>query len=195
MGQSAVLRLLRVAMPLGAMLIFWNAAPAAAQLADPWQTAYTGEHATGSHVIGLWQFEQDAPGADASGNGHTAVLKGAQIAAGRFGSGLESFPGWPVNDKQHGAIVASKPELSPSGAFTLELWINPKKDLADSGRAYLIDKMYASSDDYQFTLEAPDKSGRRTMRVALGFGETSESWFSTEPLTLEPGTWQHLAFT
>ena len=194
-GRTMVLAGLRLVPACAVLLLCCGAGPAWAQLADPWQSTYSGEHATGPHVIGLWQFEKEAPGADASGNGRTAVLRESQIATGRFGGGLESFPGWPVNDKPHGATVASAAELSPSGPFTLEMWISPKESLSTVGRVYLLDKMYASSHDYQWTLEAPDGNGRRTLRVALGFGETSEHWFSAVPVELKPGTWTHLAFT
>ena len=48
---------------------------------------------------------------------------------GRFGSCLETFRGMPVEDKEHRALIENRPDLSPQGPFTLELWIKPKPEL------------------------------------------------------------------
>ena len=79
---------------------------AADDLANPWQQKYSNEAAAATHVVGLWQFNSGAELEDASGHGHTLTLEGAQtVADGKFGGGLRSFPGWPVEDKRHAAVT------------------------------------------------------------------------------------------
>lgn len=165
------------------------------QLADPWQTEYQGEQATGKHVIGLWQFNEDQPGADLSGNKHTAKIDGATIVGdGKFGGGLQSDRGFPIVDKRHAALVQDADALSPPGAFTIELWLRPGKLLADYGEAFLLDKKYVSHDDYQMILGAPSASGSRRLRMSLGFGDRSLIWYANEA-KWEADTWYHVAFT
>ncbi len=173
------------------------------RLCEPWQSAYTGDDARGSHVIALWQFARGAETEDASGNGHTLQITGATInPKGRFGPCLESFCGYPVVDKRHAAVAASHPALSPKGAFTLEMWICPKPELsAETGpdkktypQAFLLDKKYVSKDDYQFILDAADKAGLRRLVVNLGFGDGSDGYIS-QPVKYETGVWYHVAFT
>jgi hypothetical protein len=162
---------------------------------EPWETEYAGADAKGPQVIGLWQFTPGAEVDDSSGHGHRLSLEGAKVRpGGRFGSCLESFCGWPVEDKRHAAMVKSHPTLSPPGAFTLELWIQPKPELGkDYPLAFLLDKKYVAHDDYQLMLDAPDAHGRRVLHAALGFGDGSSSYYS-KPARFEPGTWYHVAF-
>ncbi len=170
--------------------------PVAGSLCEPWSAGYAGEDATGPHVIGLWQFNAGAETADASGRGHDATLQGAAIGAeGRFGGCLECFPGWPVEDKPHRAQVPNHPALSPSGAFTLEMWIRPKDQLDEKyPDSFLLDKKYVAHDDYQLILGAADKSGNRILQANLGFGADSQTYYS-QPARFEPGRWRHIAFT
>ena len=66
------------------------------QLCEPWESQYSGEDATGEHVIGLWQFNAGAETKDDSGHAHDLALQGAKgNAQGRFGGAMESAPGWP----------------------------------------------------------------------------------------------------
>ncbi len=166
----------------------------AAPLAETWQTGYAGQDATGPHVLGYWRFNPDAPLADSSGRGSALTLEGAVAASeGKRDGALESFPGWPVEDKRHAALAATKPALSPKGAFTIEMWIKPKPQLDSGLTPVLVDKKYVAHTDYQWRLTAADKGGARRMQVTLGFGDGSET-FHSEPFT--PGTeWQHVAFT
>ncbi|MDD4016498.1 MAG: hypothetical protein PHV28_01015 [Kiritimatiellae bacterium] len=162
------------------------------QLCEPWRQAYAGQDATGGHVIGLWTFAGEK---DASGKGLDAKLKGAAIAScGKFGACLESFCGYPVEDKQHAAVVAHSPVLTPKGAFTLEMWIKPKAEFAGYGEAFLADKKYVAHTDYQFTIGPADKSGLRRLNMRLGFGEDSES-YASEAAVYETNVWHHVAFT
>src|SRR3569623_1882854 len=97
-----------------------NAAAEDLRLQATWETGYVKNDASGPHVLGCWKFDGDEALKDLSGKGNDLTLHGAVIVAkGRFGGALESFPGFPVEDKQHGATTASKPKLSPKGAFTL----------------------------------------------------------------------------
>ena len=102
-----------------------------------------------------------------------------------------SFPGFPVEDKRHAALVKVKPV---TGAFTLEMWIQPKTEFKPEQRCFLLDKKYVEPADYQWQIGEAAKSGLRRMWVTLGFGAESKSIYS-EPLSFEPGVWQHVAFT
>ncbi len=173
-----------------------GAQPAAMPLCEPWSAEYAGDDATGDHVIGLWQFNASAETADASKHGHAATLQDAKIhAEGRFGSCLECFPGWPVEDKGHRAQVPNAPALSPNGAFTLEMWIKPKEQLNDTyPESFLLDKKYVAHDDYQLVLGPAAKNGERRLHANLGFGNDSQTYYS-QPARFEPGSWRHVAFT
>jgi len=171
-----------------------RAADSGPRLAEPWETAYAGDDAAGKHVIGLWKFDGTGE-KDDSGHGHALKIDGARISPdGRFGQCLESFPGFPQSDKRHAARTNVDPRLSPQGAFTLEMWIKPKPEFADSGDSMLLDKKYVAHDDYQFVLSGTDRSGSRVLRAWLGFGVDSATWYS-RPLTIQAGQWYHVAFT
>lgn len=162
------------------------------QLCEPWREAYAGASATGRQVIALWTF---ADATDASGHGHALSPQGAALTSGgRFGPCLESFRGWPDADKRHAAVIANDPSLTPRGAFTLEMWIRPKAELEGYPEAFLVDKKYVAHTDYQFTLGAADKDGRRRLNMRLGFGDDSEA-YASEPALYASNVWHHLAFT
>jgi hypothetical protein len=166
----------------------------AGPLAETWQTGYIDKDATGPHVLGYWQFAAAAPNADSSGKGHVLTFAGAvAVAEDKHDGALESFPGFPVQDKRHAAVSAAAPGLSPKGAFTLEMWIKPKPEFDAELSSVLMDKKYVAHTDYQWRLTPGDKSGARRMQVILGFGADSETFYSE---LFAPGTdWQHLAFT
>ena len=162
---------------------------------EPWMSAYTGTHSTGNHVLGHWSFDGPDAATDSGPKKLPGKLDGATVTkAGRFGSAIESFPGWPVSDTRHALLIPSHPSLSPTAAFSGEMWVQAKPDLAGSSTAYLLDKKYASHTDYQWLLQAPEMSGARRMVLNLGFGGDSES-FATEPMTFAVGEWHHVAFT
>lgn len=150
-------------------------------LQETWEAGYTKEDATGPHVLGHWSFEK-ADGLKLNG----AVLN----LKGRFGGGLESFPGFPVQDKRHAALVSVLPV---KGAFTLEMWIKAKAEFKPELRCYLLDKKYVDHTDYQWQIGEADKAGLRRMFVTLGFGAESRQIYS---LPFKMGEeWQHVAFT
>lgn len=156
-------------------------ASSALALQETWETGYSGEDATGKHVLGHWSFEK----ADA------LKLNGAVLnSKGRFGSGLESFPGFPVEDKRHAALVSVLPV---KGAFTLEMWIKAKAEFKPELRCFLLDKKYVDHTDYQWQIGEADKGGLRRMWVTLGFGSESKTIYSL-PFKLGE-EWQHVAFT
>ncbi len=172
-----------------------SAEPPGVRLCEPWKSDYLGEDATGKHVIALWKFDGEKI-EDASGRRHTGTLRGAKLSPnGRFGACLETFRGMPVEDKEHRALIENRPDLSPRGPFTLELWIKPKPEFsADYPQAFLLDKKYVAQTDYQLILGPPDSEGVRILHVALGFGADSDIWYA-KPARFQPGTWYHVAFT
>lgn len=164
-------------------------------LAQPWQTEYTGEDATGDHVIGLWQFNDGAETADSSSNNFELNVEGAEfVGEGKFGGSMESFRGWPEVDDPHRVWVKDYPKLSPKGPFTIEMWISPKAELADYPDAFLFDKRYVSENDYQLILESPDSLNQRRLRLVLGFGDDSKT-FRSDAVVYEAGEWYHIAAT
>jgi hypothetical protein len=166
-------------------------------LQETWETGYMGEDATGKHVLGYWTFDGDQPLADTSGKGNALTLNGATLSPnGHRGAALESAEGFPVSDQPHQARVTGKARLSPTGPFTLDLWLNPKPEFDKGLRCYLLDKKYTpdTHTDYALQLTDADKSGTRRLQLSLGFGSHSAIFYS-EPLRLASGQWQHLAIT
>ncbi len=156
---------------------------------ERWQHPYTGDDAQGAKVIGYWRFNE-APAVDKE---DAPQLIGTTISEDeRFGRCLESFGTQTSEDKRHAALIKSGKELTPEGAFTLEMWIKPKSDLAGYGEAFLADKKYVANTDYQLTLSAPDGSGMRAMQLRLGFGDSSETFISL-PAAYPSNCWTHVA--
>ncbi|MBT7302615.1 MAG: LamG domain-containing protein [Victivallales bacterium] len=200
------MRILRVNVPLflGVWLVFCvPPRGVAAEGEAVWQKPYAGEDATGDHVLGLWHFDAPTP---AQGAGAVAplALRGQSrfVPTGKFGGALESFPADTANDKAQGAAATrSFPGHTPKGAFTVEMWVKAKAELAASKTAFLLDKKYfhyakdlpQANRDYCWYLTAA-AGGKFVLNVSLGFG-TSSDWFRSSPVTFPEGTWQHVAFT
>ena len=164
-------------------------------LAQPWKAAYSGTNSNGSQVIGHWQFDAGEVTKDSGPRGLVGKLDGVvPVEKGKFGGAIESFPGWPVEDKHHALVVTNHPSLTPAGAFTAEMWVQAKPELAKASLVYLLDKKYASHHDYQWLFGVPEQSGARRVLVNLGFGADSES-FATDAIEFAPGVWHHLAFS
>jgi len=187
---------------LGACLLL-NQATAQSEGIRPWETLYEDEDASGESVIGLWQFLPGHAAEDISGNGHTLTLRGQSsfVEGGRFGHCLESFPGDKDNDHPQGAYAQNHPDLSPSGAFTLELWIKARPEIEEYGNVFLLDKKYyhyakdlpQANKDYCLYLHRTGEH-RRVLVAYLGFGADSAEFRSNE-FELLPGTWYHVAFS
>ncbi len=166
-------------------------------LQETWEKGYTGNDATGKHVLGYWTFDGDTPLADSSGKGNDLILNGATLSPkGHRGGALESAEGFPTSDLPHQARASNRSRLSPAGPFTLDLWLSPKPEFDKGLRCYLIDKKYTpdTHTDYALQLTDADKSGTRRLQLSLGFGSHSATFFS-DPLHLPAGQWQHLAIT
>jgi len=172
---------------------------------QPWQERYTGPEATGKQVIALWQFDAGAETKDASGRGLTLRLRGRSrfVKDGRFGVCLRCFAA--SSRQAEGAVtVEHANDLSPAGAFTLELWIRPRLEMRDSTLAFLLDNKYIHyqregnqrqhNSGYVFFLRKVGHQGQWEPTVLLGFGEGSERYRAETPVTLTPDTWYHLAF-
>ncbi|MEE3368865.1 MAG: LamG domain-containing protein [Planctomycetota bacterium] len=185
--------------------VVWVALAATAPAVEPWQTRYMGAEAQGPTVLALWQF---LPGAEAQGlvgAGHDLSLRGRSkmVSGGRFGSCLESF----AADSGNGVVVANSSRLTPSGAFTIELWIKAKPALDRLNEVTLLDKMYI---DYRHSNTAVEcqrdyalklthggpgvSAGQRVLVAVLGFGE-SVARFTSSPARYESGSWHHVAFS
>jgi hypothetical protein len=172
------------------------------QSSPPWDRQYTGPEASGQQVLGLWQFLPGQETRDSSGKGNELKLRGESRFApdGKFGKCLECFPADRDNDRPQGAVVKNSPQLSPKGAFTLEMWIRPKPELEKTSLAFLLDKkllFYESprpdaNCDYCWYLRR-EGSGKFRMHAMLGFGTASDT-YSSETIELRPGQWYHVAF-
>ncbi len=183
------------------LLVAVALASAAERKEKPWERPYSGEEATGDAVLALWQFDQGAETTDASGKGRDLKLRGQSRIAkdGRFGSCLECFAA--PEDKPEGAqVMKLDTALSPKGAFTAELWLKPKPEMADLRTAWLLDCKYfnyakdipQANTGYLLLLQRSGEKWRPT--VMLGFGKDSES-YQAKPVELAAGAWRHLAFT
>ena len=180
---------------LFSLVISLAAGQSAPRLQEPWETGYSKDDAIGAAVLGYWKFDGGDALKDSSGKGNDLTLHGAvPIAKGKWGGGLESFAGYPVQDKDHSAHTMAKPRLSPRGAFTIEMWIKAKAEFEPTLRAFLLDQKDVDHADYQWTLGEADKAGQRCMAVNLGFG-TESQLFHSAPMKLGVGEWHHVAFT
>ncbi|NOX55285.1 MAG: LamG domain-containing protein, partial [Planctomycetes bacterium] len=177
---------------------------AAPLLADnqPWQRPYAGPDAGGESVIALWHFDSDAPARDASGHGHDLTLRGQArfVENGRFGGCLESFAADKEKNGPQGALAKNDPRLTPSGAFTIELWFKAKPEMTESPTAFLLDKKY-----YHYAKDLPQanrdyclylrRAGPNRWRIVayLGFGKDSAE-FASDVVEIVPDRWYHVAF-
>lgn len=190
---------------LAAALAAAAAAPQAPAEKQPWQEPYSAEECSRPDVIACWPFAKAKPLADASGNNHKLTLRGkTRIApeAGRFGgpcldvARIDAKPGTPAE----GAFAANATALNPQGAFTIEMWIQPKPEFEGDTMAFLLDKKY-----YHYPKDIPRANtgyclylrknrGQWQLNAYLGFGADSQG-FASDLIDLEIGQWRHVAFT
>lgn len=164
-------------------------------LQETWESGYSKADAEGAHVLGYWKFDEPSAMRDHSGKGHELKMEGGVYQAkGRSGGSLESFPGFPMQDKRHAAVTSTGVGLSPQGAFSLEMWIKPKAEFGAEWRCFLMDKKYVDHTDYQWQIGEADKAGLRRMWVVLGFGGESKT-ITSQSVNLKSEEWQHVAFT
>ncbi len=167
---------------------------------------YSGDAASGENVVALWQFPPDGPALESSGKPFRLEIRGRDTRftdEGRFGGALEiTHEREPGREAGQGAMLAHQPELSPPGAFTLEMWIQPG-DLFPAGPvSVLLDKKYlfgtdsrpGMNRDYLLMLRAAGREHRFYLEAELGFGDETES-IRSEAISLDPGNWAHVAFT
>lgn len=145
-----------------------------------------------------WKFDGKLPGNDLSGEGHTLTLRGADS---RFEEGaLVIQEKLEPGDKRAGAVTPNKPDLTPEGAFTLEVWFSPDAPFFEKDVSFLVDKKYfhgatthpRSNWDYLLLLR---KRGEKFILDArLGFGKDT-SVAQSSPQTLEVGKTYHATFS
>lgn len=156
-----------------------------------------------SNAIAIWEFFPGKEVADNSGQGHNLRLRGESrfVPGGVSGNCLECVRSTGGRDTPNGAIAANHPALSPAGAFTLELHIKPKPELAECDTAFLLDKKYLhypkdlpdANRDYCLYLRRAGPASYRLVAY-LGYGSDSAEYVS-QVITLEPNCWYHVAFT
>ena len=171
-----------------------------------WEKELSGDQSGNPDIIALWKFEKDGPAEDSSGNQHTLLLRGSDthfVQTGKFGGGLEIREENDPGDKASGAVLENVPELTPEGAFTMEMWIRPSEQLSTKDRAYLVDNKYLVGDTaptanrgFKIFLRRsgePDKH-RYYVSVNLGLADGTAG-MAAGPLELLPDEWAHIAFT
>ncbi len=160
-----------------------------------WKNEYSGNAASGPNVVAIWQFNKNSKLKDSSGNNHHGILNGATISSsGIFGGCLESTNTFPDLASPHYIRINHNPELSLTGAFTIEMWLKLKPESPNKNSSYLIDKKYASHHGYQILLDQLKEPNQFQFRTVLGFGNSSKSFFSNN-IILKTGEWNHFAFT
>lgn len=171
--------------------------------AEPAAPAPAEKAVAASNVIAIWEFLPGKEAADNSGQGHNLRLRGESrfVPGGVSGNCLECFRSTGGHDTPNGAVAANHPALSPTGAFTLELYIKPKPELAECDTAFLLDKKYLhypkdlpdANRDYCLYLRRAGPAFYRLVAY-LGYGSDSAEYVS-QVITLEPNRWYHVAFT
>lgn len=180
-------------------------APAQADDADQatalrWWEKISTEEAADSKILGLWRFDtEDTVSTDESTHKATGKLFGATWSAeGRFGGALESQAGFPVQDKRHSLVVKNTPTLSPSDAFSMEMWLKAKPEdvFVPELSPVLADSKYVPVDHsgFMWSIGRAEKDGSRRFIVSIGLGNTTARWTS-DSFHFTPGTWQHAAFS
>ncbi len=155
--------------------------------------------APGQRTIALWQFDRGAETAEARGAAFTMTLRGRSrfVTEGKSGGAVECFA--CDGDKPEGVEIARNPALSPVGAFSAELWLKPKPEMAQEDTTMLLDCNYyfqtredpRANKGYAFMLRREGDALRPT--VILGLGGTTAT-HRGKPVTLEAGTWYRLGF-
>jgi len=178
----------------GLLMVLILGGMTAATFADEalWRKPYTNEQATGEQVVALWQFKPGAETQDNSGHGHALTLRGETRFAedGLFGKSLVIPPARTEGeDTPQGAQVPHHADLTPHGAFTLELWIQPAPELYDQKVAFLLDKKYIyytrddadPNHDYCLFFQKSRHSNEISLFAGLGVGVVCPGGCGQEP--------------
>ena len=104
-----------------------------------------------------------------------------------------------AEDKPEGVEIASNPALTPSGAFSAELWLRPKPEMAQAETTMLLDCNYylgtrdepRANKGYAFLLRR--EAGALRPTVILGLGSQTIT-HKGKPVTLEAETWYKIGF-
>ena len=142
-------------------------------------------------AVTAWQFDV--------GRGRRLTLRGDSrlVKEGKSGGCLECFAS--VNDSKQGAEAMQRPGPSPSGPFSVELWLRPKPGMAEAEFSFFLDCNYylntredpLANTGYAFYLRrGPEGVGPV---VVLGFGDRTAT-FKGKVLKLDVGSWYRLGF-
>jgi tetratricopeptide (TPR) repeat protein len=131
-------------------------------------------HTVHAELVGYWKFDEGTgPIAyDSSFYGNNGILEGGpKRVAGHQGGALEL-------DGNNWLFIDTSPELVITQAITIACWIKPAKLDMDQGLVGL---------EAGYSFKAHDKGVRFTLPGVLDYSSTN--------ITLEVGTWQHVAVT
>ncbi|MDZ4197831.1 MAG: LamG-like jellyroll fold domain-containing protein [Kiritimatiellia bacterium] len=177
-------------------LIAAGSAPAQSDL--PWLTPERIAPEARAGIIEQWSFAPGAPTPER----HPFTLRGAARISESpdRGFGLEGFDPGADFAQAGGATIRNAPELTPAGAFTLEMWIWPKPAFFDQEQSFLLDKKlfpYRSDRDtanFDYLLQLRKSGQGHRIAAVLGYGTDSADYQSNE-IVLSSNGWNHVAFT
>ncbi len=188
----------RILFPL-LVLSFLISAGAQEKASRWWQEIPDGV-AKSPATLGLWKFSSEETSSEGQSSYKSkGTVRGANWnAEGKFGGCLEGGAGYPVEDKPHGLWVKRSPVLSPSGAFSLEMWVRPEnaEELPPTMTPALVDSKYIPDNHtgFMWSLGKESSTGKRVFRLDMGLGTRSETWYS-DPVSLKAEEWQHIGFS
>lgn len=154
-------------------------------------------------VIGNWVFKPGQVVEDTSGQRHVPRIRGTAVTVAdeRFGGALASTGGGPENDKPQGAFLPNAPYLNPTGAFSIDLWVNPAEGIRNGSKTYfLFDKKVYHYDraeekanlGYCAFLTPAGATDTYVLNAHLGF-RTHTIKLVSKPFILPLGEWHHFA--
>ncbi len=188
----------RVSAPLFALIFIMSAT--AEDKASRWWEEIPESVVNDPTTLGLWKFTTEvASSSGQSSHKHEGTIKGATWKGdGKFGGCLVSDASHPPEDKPHGFWVKRSPLLSPSGPFTLEMWIRPKpaESFPPEMRPVLVGSKYTPDNHtgLMWSLGRESSSGKRVFQLSMELGKRSEDWYP-EPVQLIADDWQHVGFS
>jgi hypothetical protein len=164
---------------------------------------FTEAQKTGDEVIAAWTFDGDNPARDVSGHGHDLTLRGETSFTedGKFGGALRCTPTPEGTDDAQGAVAKSHEQLTPPGAFTIEMWFKLDPGFEAHTQLFLVDKKnfhYAKPDlleaNHDYNIYMGKSGNQYHFTAGLGFGEAGSTFATSEPVELEADRWFQFAF-